>query len=368
MNYTYQKQLKGETIGVVLGAFAPLHKGHLDLIMRAKKENDGGCIVVVCGYKNDKGEPTMPLSQRYMSTRKYFKDDDKVAVYYINDTEIGIDDGTFDHWYEWLNSFYNDIFYKTGHEGKLRWYVGEPDYKVELNKYGENNVTLVDRKLNPISGTMIRENPRKYFDHIAYTYRKFFSHNILVLGTASEGKTTLVEDIGKYFNIPYSHEWAIDYIEEHNISDWEFRCQHFMAFLQGQYELNQNLIESKENRGVFIADTDSEVTRMYAEYYTRDPEFAMTDEEYKIIYDAADMYTKASKWDKIFMLTPRGEFVDDGTRYMEHGDMESRNELCKILENNLKRLGLWDKVTILNDGYYNNFLTVKNYIEKLEVK
>lgn len=46
---TYQKTLQGAKIGVVFGTFAPLHQGHLGLIMRAKKECDGGCIVFVDG-------------------------------------------------------------------------------------------------------------------------------------------------------------------------------------------------------------------------------------------------------------------------------------------------------------------------------
>ena len=37
MLHTYQKPLNGD-VGVVFGSFAPLHQGHLDLIMRAKKE------------------------------------------------------------------------------------------------------------------------------------------------------------------------------------------------------------------------------------------------------------------------------------------------------------------------------------------
>ena len=46
---------------------------------------------------------------------------------------------------------------------------------------------------------MIRNNPLKYWDKIAESFKKIYSHNILISGTASEGKSTLVQDLGKYF-------------------------------------------------------------------------------------------------------------------------------------------------------------------------
>ena len=41
MLHYHQKCLSGKTVGVVFGSFAPLHQGHLDLVMQAKKENNG---------------------------------------------------------------------------------------------------------------------------------------------------------------------------------------------------------------------------------------------------------------------------------------------------------------------------------------
>ena len=76
MLHGYQKPLSGEKVGVVFGSFAPLHQGHLDCIMRAKKENDGGCIVIVCGFDGDKGGEMMPLKRRYRYVREFFADDD----------------------------------------------------------------------------------------------------------------------------------------------------------------------------------------------------------------------------------------------------------------------------------------------------
>lgn len=73
MIHSYQTPLTGSKIGVVFGSFAPLLQGHLDLIMRAKKENDGGCLVIVCGYSGDKGEPLMPHDKRYRYVREFFR-------------------------------------------------------------------------------------------------------------------------------------------------------------------------------------------------------------------------------------------------------------------------------------------------------
>lgn len=145
MSYIYQKPLTGKNIGVVFGSFAPLHQGHLDLIMQAKKENDGGCIVIVCGYDGDKGEPLMPHSKRYRYVREFFSNDDMVAVYPINDTEIGIANYP-NGWKGWLKEFDNiRNVAVTNQEASLTWYVGEEEYFEGLKERGRNAV-LVNRK------------------------------------------------------------------------------------------------------------------------------------------------------------------------------------------------------------------------------
>ena len=132
---SYQKPLKEDNIGVVFGSFAPLHQGHLDLIMRAKKENDGGCIVIVCGYDNDKGSPKMPHERRYRYVREYFADDDLVAVYSINETELGL--GQYPAgWPGWMKEFkrlWEIAVDPISINSRRIWYVGDPNYKDDLN-------------------------------------------------------------------------------------------------------------------------------------------------------------------------------------------------------------------------------------------
>lgn len=363
MIHAYQKPLSGESVGVVFGSFAPLHQGHLDLIMRAKKENDGGCIVIVCGYDGDKGEPMMPHSKRYRYVREFFADDDLVAVYAINDTELGL--ATYPNgWIGWMAEF-NAIYKKATDykHPKRKWYVGDEAYYNDLRKMWVEDAVLVDRKAtNPICATMIRQNPIKHWDKITTPFRRVFSHNILICGTASEGKTTMTRDLGKYFNAPYSWEWARDYMKESCVSDFELDAADYMAFLEGQYSLNKRIINSPANHGVFFADTDSMVTRMYAEYYAKDENLGMSNTDFEKIAVMADEITGKCRWNKIFMIAPHGKFVDDHERYMGHSGMKERLELHEILCNNLKKSGNWDKVTVLTGNYYENFMAVVNYV------
>lgn len=381
MMFSYQKPLSGKRVGVVFGSFAPLHQGHLDLIYRAKKENDGGCIVIVCGFDGDKGEPMMPHNKRYRYVREFFADDDLVAVYGINDTEI--DAPMYPNgWPKWLEEFSRiwaqaTVITATEVPGRVAplmsrpervWYVGDKEYETDLIKRGETAI-LVDRVAdNPICATMIRQNPIKNWDKITFPFKRLFSHNILICGTASEGKSTLAADLGKYFNAPYSHEYARDYMKESCVADWELDGADFMAFLDGQYRLNRSLINSPGNNGIFFADSDSMVTRMYAEYYAKDDNCDLSEKEFEQVASMADAITAKCRWDKIFVLAPHGVYVDDHERYMAHSGMNERQELFDILCRNLKESGNWDKVVILQEGYYENFMTIVRYVREVMVR
>lgn len=359
----YQKKLKGNKIGVVFGSFAPLHQGHLDLIFKAKKECDGGCIVIVCGYDGDKGEPFMPHEKRYRYVREFFENDDLVAVYSINDTKLGLCNYPLG-WEGWLKEF-NSICEKNAEYKERIWYVGEKIYFNDLVQRQEK-VILVNREINAISGTMIRNNPIKYWNKIALPFKRVFSTNILICGTASEGKTNLTKDLAKYFNTSYSSEYARNYMQENCLCEWELTQLDFIAFLNGQFQLNKKQINSNANCGVFFADTDSMVTKMYAEYYSQDSNLSLTKKEFENIAQIADIITQKCKWDKIYLLYPNGVFVDDHIRYKGHSELEKRNAMFNILVKNIQNAGLWNKVVLLKGGeYLENFETIKNDVRRL---
>ena len=369
-------------IGVTFGGYCPMHQGHLDLIMKAKKENDI-CYVVVCGYDNEPraNETGLTLNRRFSLVKQMFKDDEQIIVLQVNDTKLGIDESMSEsNWDIWLKCVQDQIEkvetsnrFAAYYIDEYTWYVGEESYvkSLEKRKYvpGEMNtfpcidkVVYVNRGINPISATLIRENPIKYWNKIAWPFRQFFSTNILITGTASEGKSTLTRDIATYFGIPYSEEYGRTYMEFYGKSDTDLTINDFQEFLIEQRRDTKSKIESPGNCGVVISDTDNIVTLMYAQAYIEDNNIDLTVEDYKTLETLAWNIKRGIQWDKIFLLPPKNTFVDDGCRYMKQSTMDERTKNYNILVKLLKDFGWWDKVEVINGDYLENFNAVKNYI------
>lgn len=358
-------------IGVTFGGYCPMHQGHLDLIMKAKKENDI-CYVVVCGYNGEeRGESVgLTLRRRVSLVKQMFRDDEQIRVVSVNDTELGIDESMSEkNWDIWLNYVTKKLITDGQLGNWFTWYVGEETYKESLLKrtkdfWKVNDIIYIDRSLNSISGTMIRENPIKYWNKIAYPFRSYFSTNILITGTASEGKSTLTRDIATYFGIPYSEEYGRTYMDYYGKTDIDLTINDFMEFLIEQRRDTKSKIESAGNNGIVISDTDNLVTLMYALAYVDDPNIDLTEEDYKALEAMAINLKRGITWDKIFLLPPKNTFVDDGCRYMEQSSIEERNKNFDKLVNLLKKFGWWDKVEIIDGDFLDNFNAVKNYINK----
>ena len=361
-------QMSKVKIGITFGGYCPLHQGHLDVIMKAKKENDL-CYVFVCGYDNDRGGDYLPLQKRFRLI-KNFLESENVIVCKIDDTQLGLDESmSAKNWSIWLKEVYRQIesdwHYVSDSEPIFNWYVSEERYvnDIKNNSNKDCNIVFMDRTQNNISGTMCRANPLKYWNKITTPFRPYYSHNILITGTASEGKTTLVTDIGKYFGIPYSYEKGRDNC--HLKTDPEFDAEDFMYNLYEQHSYNKFLISSSENQGIFISDTDNCVTLMYAWAYSGRKNFSITPYEYEILYCVTELYSKKTKWDKIFLLKPHNkEIVDDGERYMPDSDFEIRLSFYEFLKTLYDRFGY--EYEELSGSYYENFIRVKNYINTLK--
>lgn len=382
-----------KNIGICFGGYCPMHQGHLDVIMRAKKESDI-VYVVVCGYTDEPraNELGLNIKQRERLIREYFKGDEIIRVITANDTELGIDESMSDHnWKVWTDYVKKRIVHKVmdhndswpftpdddieAFELNLTFYVGEKFYVESLNKLNYKAVlvgyddSLPSNRHNDISATLIRQRPQLYWDKIVSTFKPKLTKKILVLGTASEGKSTLVKDIGNYFQIPYTTEFGRDYMEKHCMLDPDITVNDFIEFLIGQRQYYFDALNSDKNKGVIISDTDNLVTLMYAKAYTQDENMQITEKEYNdILLPLAKSLQTNVDWDVIYLIKPHSTFVDDGTRYMEQSSLEERMKNYHILIKLLEDFGLLHKVVELDGTFLEHFDYVKNYINTLYEK
>lgn len=367
------------TIGIVFGSFQPLHAGHISTILQAKHYCDK-VFVVACGYNDDIRDKKydLPQQKRFRLIKQFFKDDEIVDVISINDSDYGLDKIAFteEGWKKWFNIVCEKVIGKKpewASDYSLRFYVGEEKYQKDMEKYLKTtpcpvNIELVDRKILPISGTMIRENPVKYWNNIAQTFRGEFSSNILITGTASEGKTNLVQDIAKRFNIPYSVEGARDIVRKNGKAgfDMDLTTKDFLEFLVHQYNINREMIDGPQNsRGVTIADSDNMITLTYAKAYSRLGN-KISKSDYEFLKSAAKQLTKGIKWDAIFVTHPAEKaIVDDGERFQGQASYEERMENFDVLMKLIKEFYPNTPVVMLSSNYDTNYNTVEAYIANL---
>lgn len=309
-------------VAVIFGTFAPMHKGHIDLIQRAKRECSRA-VVIVSGYEEDRGHQIgLGLQKRFRYIRETFNDEPLISVYKLDETGLPPMPEGWDVWLEQLQAMI-----PLGDNESLLFYTSEQEYKEELEKrqlavsYGHRNFG--------ISATLIRENPAKYWNFIAKPFRRHFSKNVLVVGSASNGKTTLVKDLGRYYSCPVSLEYSRHYQAKYNVRDDELTGKDYNYLLTGQYRQTSNMIDSSNNRGLIIADTNSTVTQAYYDYYIGRSSSSF----HSLCADTV----KNEKWDLIIFVLPTGDYVDDGYRDMSMADSGVRSAFTERLKELVKR-------------------------------
>ena len=364
--------------GVVLGSFSPMHTGHLDLVMAAKKLCKKGAIIAVCGLDGDRGTKIgLPIERRYNIIKDMFAGDPLVHVVMMKDNDIGIA-GYMDKWEEWIHALSHKmaevVYGKKNVTDRSRInllkhttvFTGELSYKDAILRLSSKlflNVYLVSRILNPISATKIRNEPMKYWDEIVGNeFKAQFTKRVLIIGTASEGKSTLTKDLAMYFGVECTEEFGHTYIASVNgetpqPDDTKLTYDDYISFLDKQYELNMGC-----HGKLGICDSDAMTTLMYAQYYSMDDRYAITADDYVKI----EQYAKFPKYDIIFVVPPKKDsWVQDGSRDCLTNSFEDRKKMYQILMGIIGKHYCTEDVVYLNGDYHENFITAKDKIKAL---
>ena len=372
MGNLYKDKLSGSRIGIVFGAFAPCHIGHLEVILEAKKENDG-CVVIVCGQEGDFGEPFgLDVYRRFRYMRELFADDNQIYVVMAAGQGIPQKETEWESWLEIINLKIADSLQHS--DAQKIWYTGKTTQAEALENESTDEVHLVDTSLYPVTGQNIRNDALRYFNAIALPFRRAFTKKVLVLGAPSGGKTTLVKDLAKLYSCPYSFEYSRQYQEESNVNDFELDGMDYQRLVTGQFQLNRDTIADPASQGMAILDTDVMVTKVYARLGAEDVDYAITPEEYAIVEQSANAFIARQLWDLILVVPPTLKYVDDGYRNMEFSEDAFLTTIHEMMLEEIERSGNLDKVVMLDAkgigekdefSYYARYKQAKEAIDEL---
>lgn len=344
-------------VGIVFGTFAPMHRGHIDLIIKAKRICDS-VKVIVSGREGDRGDNIgLSLQKRFRYIREVFNDDSLVEVSKLDEVNMPL---MPEGWDVWLDELFNVS--NTNKDDDLLFFVNEDEYVEELQKRGFK--TQSEERNFGISASLIRENPFQYWRFIAQPFKRHFTKKVLVLGSASNGKTTLVKDLGLFYSAPTSLEYAREYQTTNNVRDDELTAKDYFYLLDGQYAQTSKAIDSKENKGLVIADTNSTVTKAYYDYYL-DESSSDTDLDIKAVEHLYKSLVTKEKWDLILFVQPTGEYVDDGFRDMTMADEQIRQAFTDYLLQITKENHANTNLIFLDEDYLGNYNKAIKEIEAI---
>ena len=375
------KLLKTKKLAVVFGTFDPMHIGHVDLITRAKRENDAA-LVFVSGTNTEEDRGTrvgLHLKRRFRYVREVFHDDELVVVDKLDEEGIISEQ----NWFEILHELIKE---NTDYQfEKITFYIGEEKYQKPLLSYFENvfndeyllgksdtessdsiikkevGIKIIDKSIIPVSSAEILKKPLAHWRYITKPFRRHFTKKVLVVGSASGGKTTLIKDLGRIFNAPVSLEYARYYQGVHNVRDDELDTNDYIRLFAYQNHQTSNIIDSGSHSGIVFVDTNATVTMAYVDYYLKD---VISEEEYQALNLSYKVAVSKEKWDLIVLIPPKSAYVNDGFRDMSMSSQDIRDDFTNHLIELLKRDGFEDKLLIL-DSEPDTFF-IENYEKTIE--
>ncbi|WP_339704365.1 ATP-binding protein [Algoriphagus aquimarinus] len=148
---------------------------------------------------------------------------------------------------------------------------------------------------------------------------------ILILGPESTGKSTLTEDLAKYFGEPWVPEYAREYLED---LGREYRYEDMLVIGEGQVTLEDEMAEKAKK--YLFCDTDLRVIHIWSEH-----RFGKTD---PWVLDQI----KERKYDLILLTDTDLPWTPDPQR--EYPELEMRNYFLDLYRKLAKHSGFPFKV------------------------
>jgi HTH-type transcriptional repressor of NAD biosynthesis genes len=254
--------------GLVIGKFLPIHKGHIALINFAASHCDE--LIVSMSYRDD--DP-IKAGLRFGWIETIFKNNPSIKPFMIADDfdnpSLPLTERT-KVWAEIIKKHYPKIDVLVSSED-----YGEPF----ASNLGAKYISFDPyRKDHPVSATLIREKPFRYWDFIPAEVRPHFVKKICFYGPESTGKSFMAKKMAEYFNTEYVPEVARELITSN-----DFTIDDIIRI--GKSQTQRVFEKSKIANKVLFCDTDVITTQIYSQHYLKTIPPILVELENQIQYD-----------------------------------------------------------------------------------
>lgn len=336
-------------VGMYGGSFDPLHLGHISDIIKAAAVCEE--LYVMISWCEGRESTSKELRYRWiLNCTKHLPN---VKIIMIEDKAVSKEEYNTDYYWEKgaqdiknaINKPIDAVFCGSDYLGTNRF---------ESLYCPESVVIYFDREEVPISSTEIRAWASAHWDYLPEVCKDYYARKVLVVGSESTGKSTLVQNLALAYNTNYVAEYGrvtADYAGGEDFIIAEDLLENLL-----RQRINIMDAAKKSNRILFV-DTDAITTLFYSRFLLSDPK------ECALCEKMATAINDMTKWDLVLFLEPDVEFVQDGTRSEAiHAERERYSMQIKqsLSENNVK-------YHCLSGDYLERFEKAKQFIGELGI-
>lgn len=296
-------------VGMYGGSFDPLHLGHISDIIKAAAVCEE--LYVVISWCEGRESTSKELRYRWiLNCTRHLPN---VRILLIEDKAVSKEE-------------YNTDYYWEKGARDIKAAVGKPidavfcgsDYlgtnRFESLYCPESEVVYFDRAEVPISSTDIRGWASLHWDYVPAVCRDHYARKVLVVGSESTGKSTLVQNLALAYNTNFVAEYGRITCDYAGGEDFMNADDLYENLLRQRIHIMDAARQS--NRLLFV-DTDAVTTLFYSRFLLTDPE------QIDICEKMAAAINAMTRWDLVLFLEPDVAFVQDGTRNeIIHSDRE----------------------------------------------